>query len=108
MRFGVEEEASLSEKADAAIMHALCGQLEPARTLIQEIDHHFNDRSISPGEPVLNGWRILYTSVQDLRDDLQDLVRLREPVVGVNGEASPANLPRLVLPLGLRRGQEKR
>ena len=96
----------LEKKGYAAVISALSGDPELATLLIPEID-----AKVGSGEATLSGlvgncWRMLYTPLRDLRDDLHDLVQATSRKAGGGaGARSAPDLPRLIPPLGKRRGQ---
>ena len=103
-----EEDRRLRRKGEISIMNALCGTLRPAKELLAEIDDLVSQSSQAASEPILNGWRMLYTSLGEFKADLQDLVRARESEGCAVGSPPPRDLRRLAPPLGKRRGQESK
>jgi hypothetical protein len=101
--------ARLEVKGYAAVISALSGDTELATRLIPEIDEKVAGGDASPAELVGNCWRMLYTPLRDLRDDLRDLLQATERATGQGRRAKTASdLPRLIPPLGMRRGQESK
>ena len=102
-------ETPLEVKGFAAVMSALSGDAELATLLIREIDEKVASGDAALADLVGNCWRMLYTPLRDLRDDLHDLLHATERTTGRGGRAkSASDLPRLIPPLGTRRGQESK
>jgi cellulose biosynthesis protein BcsQ len=102
-------ETHLEVKGFAAVISALSGDTELAKLLIPEIDERVASGDATLAELVGNCWRMLYTPLRDLRDDLRDLLQVTERTTGRGSRAkSASDLPRLIPPLGVRRGQESR
>ena len=110
MQYGLEERQSdepdhLRLKGNVSIQHALFGELVPAKALLGEIDDLLRQRAASESDLIVNGWRMLYTSLGDFRADLQELVHAREAAGCVSATPPQRDLPRIMPPLGKRRGQ---
>ena len=99
----------LEKKGYAAVISALSGYPELATVLIPEIDTKVGSGEATHSGLVGNCWRMLYTPLRDLRDDLHDLVQATSRKAGGGaGAKSAPDLPRLIPPLGKRRGQESK
>lgn len=102
-------EAPLEVKGFAAVMSALSGDAELATLLIHEIDKKVASGDAALADLVGNCWRMLYTPLRDLRDDLYDLLQATDRQAARGSRVkSAADLPRLTPPLGTRRAQESK